>query len=286
MRRTHSPTVRRRRLAAELRRLREAVGLSSGQAARDLGWHAPKLTRFERADRTPSQGDLTVLLDLYQVHDDQLRDGLARLLRESNERGWWSDYRDVFGRSALPDFEAEAETIRTYEAQVIPGLLQVPEYIEAVFRGGAARPDYVVQRHVDARLERQRILEGHDPTRLCAVVDEAALRRMVGGPDVMVRQLDHLLHMAVRHHIDLRVLPFASGAHAAMSGSFMILEFPDAAAPVAFTASVTSNLFVEERHQLNRCYDVYGLLQGAALLPDQSVGFINRVKQELQELGG
>lgn len=282
MKQRQSPTVRRRQLARELRRLRKGAGMPSGEAARKLGWAPPKLTRFERADRTPSQQDLEALLNLYGVTDPKVRHGLATLRRESQLKGWWCDYQDVFGSSALPDFEAEAVNIRTYEAQVIPGLLQVPEYIEAVFRGGAAIPNHVVQRHVEARLERQRILEGHNPTNLYAIIDEAALRRMVGGPEVMERQLDHLLHMAVRHHVDIRVLPFEAGAHAAMTGSFMILEFPDSAPPVACADSVTSYLIVEEQHHLDRCYDVYGLLQGAALLPDRSVDYIKQLQEQVR----
>lgn len=277
-----SPTVRYRRLTSELRRRREAVNKSGSVVAKELGWQPSKITRIERGDQGLSQADLVKLLDLYEVTDQGARVALSQLLRDARERGWWADYRDVFGQGTLPDFEAEASVIRTFEAQVVPGLLQTPDYIKAIFRAGPVQPGHVVERHVKARLERQRILDGHNPTKLHAIVDEGALRRMVGGPGVMREQLQHLVNMAARHNIDIRVVPFSVGAHLALAGSFIILGFPDPLdSPVVFAESVTSNLFVEESHQLEHCHDVWGHLQGAALLPSESVGFIERLMQEL-----
>ncbi|TMZ69997.1 XRE family transcriptional regulator [Klebsiella pneumoniae] len=284
--RPYSPTVRRRRLASELRKLREHANLTGASAAKALGWQHSKITRIETAQQGINGPDLQRLLDLYKVENQAVRDGLTQLARDAKHRGWWSDYRDVFDPGALPDFEAEANLIRTFEPQIVPGLLQTPAYIEAVFRGGAAHAEDVVERHVEARMERQRILEGVHPTRLQAIIDEGALRRIVGGPEVMAEQLQHLVNMATRHNIDIRVLPFSSGAHAGMLGAFVILEFPDPLDPsLAFTESVTSSLFVEEPHQLERYGDVYGHLQGAALLPSQSVWFIEQVKSYLEVSG-
>ncbi|MEV2276072.1 helix-turn-helix transcriptional regulator [Nocardiopsis sp. NPDC049922] len=280
--RTQSPSVRRRRLAAELRKLREQAGLTGAVAAKTLGWQHSKITRIERADQGINQPDLAKLLDLYNAADRCYRDALMQLAKEARQRGWWSDYRDVFGPGALPDFEAEASTIRTFEAQVITGLLQTPDYAAAIFRGGAAHPANVVERHVQARLERQRILEGVHPAKLYAILDEGALRRVVGGPDVMREQLQHLINSATRHNIDLRVLPFTAGAHAAMLGSFILLDFEDPLdQTLAFTESVTTSQFLEEPHQIERHNDVYGHLQGSALLPGPSVEFIEQVMRDV-----
>ncbi|WP_179646591.1 helix-turn-helix domain-containing protein [Spinactinospora alkalitolerans] len=280
--RAYSPSVRRRRLASELRKLREAEAMTGAVAAKTLGWQHSKITRIERADQGINGPDLQRLLDLYEVEDPAVREGLTQLAKDAKYRGWWTDYRDVFGPGALPDFEAEANLIQTFEAQAVPGLLETPAYIEAAFRGGAAHSADVVERHIEARLERQRILEGVHPTRLQAIIDEGTLRRMVGGPDVMAEQLQHLINMATRHNVDIRVLPFVAGAHAGMLGSFLILHFPDPLDPsLAFTESVASSLFVEEPHQLERCTDVYGNLLGSALPPSQSVDFIEQVKAEI-----
>ncbi|GAA1453098.1 MULTISPECIES: helix-turn-helix domain-containing protein [Nocardiopsis] len=277
----HSPSVRRRRLAVELRKLREQTGLTGATAAKNLGWQHSKITRIERADQGITQPDLATLLDLYQAGDQAYRDGLMQLAKDAKQRGWWSDYRDVFGSGALPDFEAEASTIRTFEAQVITGLLQTPSYTEAIFRGGAAHPGNVVERHVQARLERQRILEGVYPAKLYAIIDEGALRREVGGAEVMREQLQHLINSATRHNVDLRVLPFSAGAHAAMLGSFLILDFEDPLdQSLAFTESVTTSQFLEEPHQIERHNEVYGHLQGSALLPEPSVELIENVMRD------
>lgn len=278
----HSPTVRRRRLAAELRKLRLSAELGSAQAAKKLGWPASKLTRIERAERGVAAPDLAALLELYEVNDPQTRDGLMALQKQSKERGWWYDYRDVFGGSALPDFEAEASHIQTFEGLAVPGLLETPDYIKAAFRAGDALPDSVVERHLEARLERQRILEGHNPAKLTAIIDEAALRRMVGGPRVMYEQIQHLAHMAIRHNVDLRVLPFSAGAHAGMLGAFTLLHFPNPLdTSLGFIESVAGTLIVEEPHQLERLSEVFGHLQGSALLPNQTVDLLHRMLDDI-----
>lgn len=268
-------------LAAELRRLREQANMTGQAAAKELGWQHSKLTRIEKADQGVKLDDLDQLMALYSVQDASLREGLLQLARDAKQRGWWADYRDVFSPGALPDFEAEASAIRCFEAQVIPGLFQTPRYIEAIFRGGAAHAPEVIQRHVQARLERQRILEGVHPVKVDAVIDEGALRRLVGGPHIMSEQLQHLLNLAPRPNIDIRVLPFSAGAHAAVLGSFIILEFEDPLDPsLAFTEGVGTRLIVEEADQLDRYTEVYGHLLGAALCPDPSVEFIQKVMEE------
>ncbi|MDS1269842.1 helix-turn-helix transcriptional regulator [Lipingzhangella sp. LS1_29] len=282
MQRSYSPSVRRRRLAAELRKAREAAGLTGAQAARNLEWPHSKLTKIEGAQQGVKTADLTAAMDLYAITDQDTREAMLRLARESKERGWWWKYRDIFGERALPDWEAEASGIRCWQAQLVPGLLQTPDYIEAVFRAGDAHDDSVVTRHVKGRIERQQILHGVRPPRFSAILDEGAIRRQIGGRNVLLEQLEHLCNMATRHNIDLRVLPFDSGEHQASNGSFTILDFPNPAdIPVAFTETVTSSLVVEEPAELASYNDVWANVQGAALTAARSVESIRQVMRDL-----
>ncbi|KIH97832.1 XRE family transcriptional regulator [Streptomonospora alba] len=284
MQRSHSPSVRRRRLAAELRKARESAGYTGAAAARRLGWPHSKLTKIEGAQQGIKTGDLTAAMDLYGIADDDTRDAMLRLARQSKERGWWWKYRDIFGERALPDWEAEASGIRCWQAQLVPGLLQTPEYIEAVFRAGDAHDDSLVDRHVKGRLERQQILHGVRPPRFSAILDEGALRRRIGGRDILVEQLEHLCNMATRHNVDLRVLPFEGGEHQASNGSFTILDFPDPAdIPVAFTETVTASLLVEEPAELTTYNTVWANVQGAALTAARSAEFIQQVIRDVAE---
>ncbi|MBB6170228.1 transcriptional regulator with XRE-family HTH domain [Nocardiopsis mwathae] len=282
MQRTYSPSVRRRRLAAELRRARDLSGLTGLRAAKELGWPHSKLTKIESAKQGVKAADLEALMDLYKVGDRDTREAMLRLARESKERGWWWKYRDIFGERALPDFEAEASGIRCWQAQLVPGLLQTPDYIEAVFRAGNAQDDAVVQRHVQGRIERQHILNGVHPPRFAAILDEGALRRQIGGREVLHEQLQHLCNMATRHNIDLRVLPFVAGEHQASNGSFTVLDFPNPLdVPVAFTETVTASMFVEEPAEIATYNDVWSNLQGAALTQARSAEFIQKVMRDL-----
>ncbi|WP_082126939.1 helix-turn-helix domain-containing protein [Allosalinactinospora lopnorensis] len=278
MQRTYSPSVRRRRLAAELRKARDLCGYTGARAAAKLGWPHSKLTKIEAAKQGVKPADLVKLMDLYDVSDADTRDAMLRLARESKERGWWWKYRDIFGDRALPDFEAEASGIRCWQAQLVPGLLQTPDYIEAVFRAGNAREDAVVHRHVKGRIERQQILNGVHPPRFSAILDEGALRRQIGGRAVLLEQLQHLCNMATRHNIDLRVLPYEAGEHQASNGSFTVLDFPNPLdLPVAFTETVTASIVIEEEAEIATYNDVWANVQGAALTQARSVEFIQQV---------
>jgi hypothetical protein len=274
--------VRRRRLAAELVKARKDLGRSGQAVAKELDWPHSKLTKIEAAKQGVKAADLEALMDLYKITDPRTREAMTRLSRESKVRGWWWKYRDVFGERALPDFEAEASSIRCFQAQLVPGLLQTPAYVEAVFRAGDAQEEEMVRRHVQGRIQRQQILNGVHPPRFSAIVDEGALRRQVGGREVLAEQLQHLCNMATRHNIDLRVLPFTAGEHQASNGSFTILDFPDPLdLPIAFTETVASSMFVEEADDIARYNAVYANVLSAALTTARSVSFIQRVLDEL-----
>lgn len=282
-----SPTVKRRRLSHILRELRQAAELTATEAAKRLEWDPAKVARMERNQwKLPNVHDIRLLLDLYGVTDERRREALINLARESRQRGWWADYDDVF-RSSLPDFEAGASVIRSYEGLIIPGLLQTAAYAAAVWRAGQVLDedvDHVIERHVKARLARQRILDRTSPPELLVVVDEAALVRTVGGPKVMQEQLQHLIKMAARATVTMQVIPNSVGAHAAMIGGFMILDFesPEDDPSLVYIETATENLWLETPDKHRHYALIYSRVQALALPPDESV---SRMTTHMDEYG-
>lgn len=284
MQRPHSPTLRRRRLSAELKRARSEANLTTTKVVKSLKWAAGKLSKIETAEtQTIKANDLDKLLDLYQVTDPGRREALHALARDAKLRGWWSKYREVFGPQSLPDFEAEACAIRTFEGLVIPGLLQTPDYARAVIQGGRYTSAGEIERRVKARMERRDILTRFKPASLRAVVDEAALHRMVGSSEVMSDQLRHLLHMAELPNVDFQVLPFSAGAHAALTVPFSILDFPDPLdAPIVFVDTASGGLFLEESDEVEAHSVTFGDVQGSATSAAQSARVITEVLETLE----
>jgi transcriptional regulator with XRE-family HTH domain len=275
-----SPSLRRRRLAAELRRLRDQSGLSVTEAAKQLDWQASRLSRIETRQSGITAPDLRKLLNLYEVEDEAYRAYLAELARRVNERGWWQKYAGLIGTgyADLISLEAEARTIRSYEQELVPGLLQTPEYARAVIRN--SRPTETTEqigRWVEIRMERQEILTRSDPPppRFNVVVSEGALRRPVGGYDVMRAQLEHLLQPRDRANVTVQVLPFDAGAHPAMVGPFTMMTFADPDdLGVVNVENATSALFLEDSSELRVYDEIWGTLQASALSPDDSQAFL------------
>lgn len=284
MQRPHSPTLRRRRLSAELKRARNEANLTTTQVVKSLKWAAGKLSKIETAEtQTVKADDLDRMLDLYQVTDPDRREALHALARDAKVRGWWSKYKEVFGPQSLPDFEAEASAIRTFESSVVPGLLQVPEYTAALLQGGRYTEASEIERRTRARMERRQILTQINPARFRVVLDEAALRRMIGGPAIMAAQLHHLLHMAKLPNVDVQLLPFASGSHAALAGSFTILDFPDPRdLPVLFIETATDGIFLEEAEEVELHTVTFSDAQGSAMSTAHSARFIADVLKSLE----
>ncbi|HEX3590503.1 MAG TPA: helix-turn-helix transcriptional regulator [Pseudonocardiaceae bacterium] len=281
--RGHSPTVRRRRLAAELRRLRDQAQLTIEDVAEKLKCSSSKISRIETGHVGVSPKDARELLRLYGVPGDDL-EALVQLAREARRKGWWHSYNEVF-TGAFVGLEAEASSLRAYQALLIPGLLQTEDYMRAVIR--AARPDATppqVDKRVHARVARQRLLTEPDPPRYWAIVDEAVLCRSVGGDAVMRAQLEMLLGKAALPHVTIQVLPFSVGAHAGMEGSFLILGFPEQADPdVVYVDSTTAGIYLEEPAEILRYTLMFDHLRAAALSPDDS---LTRIAEGMSRFSG
>ncbi|WP_150250384.1 helix-turn-helix domain-containing protein [Nocardiopsis deserti] len=280
-----SPTVRRRRLARELRRLREAHSLKLAAAAKESGVPLSTISSIENATaRRIRARDIDALADLYRASEEE-RQALHELTRESKESGWWSSYKDVFGGNALPDFEAEASLIRRFEGLTIPGLLQTPEYSAAVMRAGRVIEESAVERRVQARMERKNIFNRIKPPHMVAVIDEGALRRVIGSPEVMQEQLTHLKNMALRHHIDIQVLPYTAGAHLALAGPFTILDFPAPKdPPIVYVETAVDGLYLDQPEELERYTLAFGNVQSVALSTSLSFQLINDVLRSLEDM--
>jgi len=277
----HSPTVRRRRLGIELRRLREAAGITIEAVADRLECSSSKISRIETGHSGATPRDVRDMLAVYGV-DGPVAEDLVQVAREARQKGWWHLYGTVL-TGAYVGLEAAASTISQYEAQVVPGLLQVPEYARTMIC--KARPDISeaeVDRRVRVRMARQSLVSQDDPPHLAVVLDEAVFHRLVGGLAVMRRQLDHLVMAAGRTNVTLQVLPFAVGAHAGMDGSFAILGYEEAADPdVVFAENAAGGLFLEKDEELRRYHVIFDQLRASALPPDQSAEFIAARAKEL-----
>ncbi len=275
-----SPTVRRRRLGLELRRLRESAGITIDVVAGRLECSSSKISRIETGHTGATPRDVRDMLAVYGV-DGLAADDLVQVAREARLKGWWHLYGTVL-TSAYVGLEAAASEIRAYEGQVVPGLLQIEHYARTMIVKG--RPDISaaeLDRRVHVRMERQSLLTQDDPLHLWVVLDEAIFHRLVGGPAVMRQQLDHLVMIAGLPNMTLQVLPFAIGAHAGMDGSFAILGYEEPADPdLVFAENAAGGLFLEKDEELRRYHFIFDHLRASALPPDKSVAFVAaRVKE-------
>ena len=274
-----NPTLRARRLALELLRRREAAGLTREEAARQLEWSTSTIFRIETGRSRPQPGNVRVLLELYGVSGPE-RDGLIRLAREARQPGWWHSFRDVLPNpyEVFIGLEAGAASIRNFEPIVVPGLLQTEEYARQMSRGGPRELDRDdIERRVQVRMERQRILPREDRPRLWAVIDEAVIRRIVGDLEVMREQLRHLIDSAEQGKTTLQVVPFSAGAHAGTTGPFIILDFPEPTDPaVVYVETLAGDLYLEERVDVERYTLAFDRLLAAALHPDDSMRLVQQ----------
>lgn len=279
-----SPTVRRRRLARELRQLREEKGLTIGEVGHATDISPATVQRYETERGAVKVNYVRALLNLYDV-SGKSREALVDIARNSRQKGWWAAYGDVI----RPDFEeyvgleAEATSLRAYDANLINGLLQTPQYARALLT--AVRPTDSpanIDRLVDLRMQRQALLDRRPQFSLWAIVDEAVLRRPVGGREVMRDQLRHLVKATELPNVTLQVMPFREGAHTGLNGPFSILEFPRRGDPdVVYIDGPAGNLYVENTSEINWFTLVFDHLRADAMAPDRSVEFIEAVVREL-----
>jgi len=271
-----SPTMRRRRLAAELRRLRHEAELSIEDVAVGLGWQSSKLSRIENRQVGISVADLRKLLATYKVEDPAYRDQLADMARRATERGWWQSFSSDVVPTALANLiglETEARTIRSYEPELVPGLLQTEAYARAIMR--AWQPSWTaadIDGRVDIRLARQDVLRqpGVSPQVTC-IINEAVLRRTVGGNEVMHEQVEMLAKERDPANVTVQVLPFNSGGHPAMAGPFQILTFHDPGdLGIVHLESAMTAITLEQPEELRRYDEIWGSLQARALSPEDS----------------
>jgi len=282
---TTGPTVRRRRLGTELRKLRESNGYKLEEVAAQLGVAPSTLSRIETGKAPTKSAYLNQMLEMYGVVEPGQRQVLIDMAREGHRKGWWAAYDDVLpsGFDIYVGLEAETAAVRGYEISVVHGLLQTPDYARAVLSEMFPRhATEQIDRLVDLRIERQRRLDDDPPLDLWAILDEAVIRRPVGGNQVMRGQLEHLLDMAAKPGVTLQVLPFASGAHAGHGGPFSILEFPNRSdSEVAYVESVAGYLYLEKDREVRTRVEAFDRLRAAALSPSASVDLIAQVANEL-----
>jgi transcriptional regulator with XRE-family HTH domain len=279
------PTVQRMLVGARLRRLRTELGLTREEAAQAIRASEWKIHRLENGQVGFKDRDIIDLLARYEVTDPAEVADFLTLTREANTPGWWQHYGDVLPSwfRTYVDLEQAATLIRTYEGQFVPGLLQTDDYMRAVVRGAhLEETSDEVGRRVRLRMARQILLTRDGPPRLWAVVDEAALRRPVGGKEVMRGQLERLIEATKLPNVTLQILPFASGAHPAMVGSFSVLRFPDEELPdIVYLEHLTSALYLNKPDDVDQYLHVMEGICVRAAAPDQTVDLLDQILAEL-----
>jgi transcriptional regulator with XRE-family HTH domain len=279
------PTVLRMLLGIQLRRLREAKGLTPEQAGYEIRASRSKISRVEHGRVGFKERDVADLLSLYGVGDEQERQRMLSLARQANNQGWWAKYDDI-----MPDWfesyvglEQATSLIRTYELQFVPGLFQTDSYARAVtVLGHRAAPASEIEHRVGLRMQRQELLARDDSPRLWAVIDESALRRPVGGRDVMRAQLHHLVEVSEFPRVTLQVMPFSRGGHPAAGGSFTVLRFAEPDLPdIVYIEQLTSALYLDRRDEVDHYMEVMNRLSAEAETPADSANLLRKIIKTL-----
>src|SRR5690349_6418696 len=279
------PTVPRMLVGIQLHRFREVAGITPDQTAYEIPASRSKISRMENGLVRFKERDVTDLLTLYGVTDVKTRSGLVTLTRQANTPGWWSKYGDIMADwfEAYLGLETAASVIRTFELQFVHGLFQTEDYARAVtMLGHTSAAAEEVDRRVSLRLKRQDLLNGPTPPQVWSVIDEGALRRPVGGHQVMRAQLKHLAEVARMRHVSIQVVPFHRGGHAAAGGSFTVLRFSEPEVPdVVYLEQLTSALYLDKLEDVDHYLEVMNHLSTEALTPAQTVKFITELIQDI-----
>ncbi|MBM7052583.1 MULTISPECIES: helix-turn-helix domain-containing protein [Streptomyces] len=276
--------MRRRRLGAELKRLREKAGVKMEEAAERIGGDKPKISRQENGRQGVSKLEIEALLALYGVSDERLRTALTTLAREGRRKGWWAQYSDILtaGFQERLSIESDAARILAFQPMLVPGLLQTVEYATEVIRSvNKTATEEEIDSYVEVRKSRQEIFARESPPQYLCLLDEAVLRREVGGPAVMAAQLDKILEMNNPPKLTIQVVPFAQGWHAGADGPFNVYSYPDPMdLDVVNLEYLDGALYLEEDESVERYQLAFDELRAAALTSRQSMELISAVKRE------
>jgi transcriptional regulator with XRE-family HTH domain len=280
------PTVLRILLGGQLRKLREAAGITPDRAGYEIRASRSKISRVEHGRVSFKERDVADLLTLYGVTDAAERRRMLNLAQHANSQGWWSRYDDV-----MPDWfetyvglEQATSLIRTYELQFVPGLFQTEDYARAVTAlGHRSAPAEEIERRVSLRIQRQQILTRPDATpRVWAVIDESALRRPLGGRDVMRAQLAHLIELTELPQVTLQIMPFDRGGHSAAGGSFSILRFAEPELPdIVYIEQLTGALYLDRLDEADHYREVMNSLSAEAETPIESARQLKALLNEI-----
>lgn len=276
------PTTRRRQLGADLRRLRERKGLTLEEAGTRVGISKATLSRYETKEGTVKWPAVDALCREYEASDEE-RLALVELAKGAKIQGWWRSLADPIPESMNLMLTLEDEVVREdhFACMYVPGLLQTRAYAEAVHRASEVHcPEREVQHMVDIRMKRQELLDRDEPPRIWCVIDEAALKRQVGGPAVMKEQFEHLLSLTERPDVTIQVLPFSKGAHAAAVGSFVVLRGPTRELDVVYVDLLGGGLFMEKQQELERYRLAFEYLSAQALDFESSAELIRQASRE------
>ncbi|HEV7934114.1 MAG TPA: helix-turn-helix transcriptional regulator [Actinomadura sp.] len=270
------PTLRAQWLGKQLRELREAAKLTLKEAGEYIQRDQSSLSRMEQGVTPMRVPDVLALLNLYGVSDENLRDGLERLSRDIWQKSWWDGYAQAFTGRIIDHawLESRARELRSYDAMVVPGLLQTREYAQAVIRAAdPSKPQARIELWAEFRLNRQQVLTGDEPLRLSVILDEAVLHRAVGGLENLHGQLRRLIDAADRPNVEIRVLPFGKGAHASPEGPFTIFDMPEPYPDVAYVETRAGAIYAEA-DRMEGFARAYDCLLETVLGPDESVALI------------
>jgi transcriptional regulator with XRE-family HTH domain len=276
----HSPTVRRRELGARLRALRAEADLTVEQVAERLLCSPSKISRLETGHRGASPRDIRDLCDLYEVQGSQ-RDYLGALAREGGRKAWWQPYDLPY--ATYVGLESDAVSISDFEPGVFPGLLQTPAYARAVHEGGRPRlSQEIIDQRIEERRTRQEILSRDEPPQLAAIIDESVLHRVVGGAEVMRRQLERVIQASRQPHVTVQVLPFSTGAHPALDSTFVVLEFVPPVPGVVYAEGLVGNIYRERPEDVQRYREIFEYLVEVSLNPHDSIDLMTRMSELYQ----
>ncbi|QRN81042.1 MAG: helix-turn-helix domain-containing protein [Nocardiopsis sp. BM-2018] len=274
-----SPTIRRRQLSAILRRMRKDTGLSLEEVAKRVEWSRAKLGHIETGERKkPSVVEIKALLHEYEIDPaDPQYEAVLTLVRHAQQRGWWTRYDDILTGSYV-ELESEATSIANYEAFGIPGLLQTPGLARLMQRARLWRDPEDIQRAVEARIRRQEILAGDEPTQLWAVIEEHALQRLAGAPEVLREQIEHLVELAdSSSHVTIQVLPTEAGVHAGVAGPFVIMDFAEPAGPIVYLETYTDGLYLERDAEITQYRRLWDHIRTSALDEERTIPYLKKL---------